>query len=197
MNFYQIQTKFRDEIRPRFGAMRAREFLMKDAYSFHLDEASLDAEYRNMYGTYGRIFSRRCEPSRFLLVLSRHARRTWKDCRWICYDVPERVVVTLLGGGRWGPATTAPSGAGTSEPPPGGLHLRRTSNPDALRRAIMRSHWYIEAEMIEEQKFSLSESESHGGFDNDPATLNSILRRILTTSGAVLKRPFTSWELQY
>src|SRR6478672_11032565 len=58
VNFYQIQTKFRDEIRPRFGVMRAREFLMKDAYSFHADEASLDAEYRNMYDTYGRIFTR-------------------------------------------------------------------------------------------------------------------------------------------
>ena len=58
VNFYQIQTKFRDEIRPRFGVMRAREFLMKDAYSFHLDEASLQAEYRNMYETYARIFTR-------------------------------------------------------------------------------------------------------------------------------------------
>jgi prolyl-tRNA synthetase len=58
VNFYQIQTKFRDEIRPRFGAMRAREFLMKDAYSFHIDDASLAAEYRNMYDTYGRIFTR-------------------------------------------------------------------------------------------------------------------------------------------
>jgi prolyl-tRNA synthetase len=58
VNLYQIQTKFRDEIRPRFGVMRAREFLMKDAYSFHLDEASLQAEYRNMYDTYGRIFER-------------------------------------------------------------------------------------------------------------------------------------------
>ncbi|MDO5610682.1 MAG: proline--tRNA ligase [Pseudomonadota bacterium] len=58
VNFYQIQTKFRDEIRPRFGVMRAREFLMKDAYSFHLDEASLQAEYRNMYDTYSRIFQR-------------------------------------------------------------------------------------------------------------------------------------------
>ncbi|PJJ98778.1 proline--tRNA ligase [Lysobacteraceae bacterium NML75-0749] len=58
VNFYQIQTKFRDEIRPRFGVMRAREFLMKDAYSFHLDEASLQAEYRNMYDTYNRIFTR-------------------------------------------------------------------------------------------------------------------------------------------
>jgi len=58
VNLYQIQVKFRDEIRPRFGVMRSREFLMKDAYSFHLDDASLAAEYRNMYETYGRIFSR-------------------------------------------------------------------------------------------------------------------------------------------
>ena len=57
VNFYQIQTKFRDEIRPRFGVMRAREFLMKDAYSFHVDAASLDAEYRNMYDAYARIFT--------------------------------------------------------------------------------------------------------------------------------------------
>ncbi|MEC9411296.1 MAG: proline--tRNA ligase [Pseudomonadota bacterium] len=58
VNFYQIQTKFRDEIRPRFGLMRAREFLMKDAYSFHLDQASLQKTYDNMYATYSRIFSR-------------------------------------------------------------------------------------------------------------------------------------------
>jgi prolyl-tRNA synthetase len=58
INFYNIQWKFRDEIRPRFGAMRAREFLMKDAYSFHIDDESLAAEYRNMYGAYSRIFTR-------------------------------------------------------------------------------------------------------------------------------------------
>jgi prolyl-tRNA synthetase len=58
VNFYQVQTKFRDEIRPRFGVMRAREFLMKDAYSFHLDEASLDATYQTMYAAYSRIFTR-------------------------------------------------------------------------------------------------------------------------------------------
>ena len=51
VNFYQIQTKFRDEIRPRFGVMRAREFLMKDAYSFHIDQSSLDDEYNNMVDT--------------------------------------------------------------------------------------------------------------------------------------------------
>ena len=58
VNFYQIQTKFRDEVRPRFGVMRAREFIMKDAYSFHADEASLQETYRVMYDTYTRIFTR-------------------------------------------------------------------------------------------------------------------------------------------
>jgi prolyl-tRNA synthetase len=58
VHFYQIQTKFRDEIRPRFGVMRAREFLMKDGYSFHVDHADLEREYRNMYDTYTRIFER-------------------------------------------------------------------------------------------------------------------------------------------
>ena len=58
VNFYQIQSKFRDEIRPRFGVMRAREFLMKDAYSFHVDEASLAQTYRAMYDAYSRIFTR-------------------------------------------------------------------------------------------------------------------------------------------
>lgn len=57
-NFYQIQTKFRDEIRPRFGVMRSREFIMKDAYSFHLDEASLQETYERMYQAYSNIFSR-------------------------------------------------------------------------------------------------------------------------------------------
>ncbi|MGD8525438.1 MAG: proline--tRNA ligase [Thioalkalispiraceae bacterium] len=57
-NFYQIQTKFRDEIRPRFGVMRAREFLMKDAYSFHLDNDSLNDTYNIMHRTYCNIFER-------------------------------------------------------------------------------------------------------------------------------------------
>ncbi len=58
VNYYQIQTKFRDEIRPRFGVMRAREFLMKDAYSFHLNQESLDETYQNMFDAYIRIFRR-------------------------------------------------------------------------------------------------------------------------------------------
>lgn len=58
INIYQIQTKYRDEMRPRFGLMRGREFIMKDAYSFDLDEKGLDVSYQNMYETYCRIFTR-------------------------------------------------------------------------------------------------------------------------------------------
>lgn len=58
INLYQIQTKFRDEIRPRFGVMRGREFIMKDAYSFHIDHASLEKTYKDMYDAYSRIFTR-------------------------------------------------------------------------------------------------------------------------------------------
>ena len=58
INFYQIQTKFRDEIRPRFGVMRSREFIMKDAYSFHIDEESLGETYQIMHHTYCNIFDR-------------------------------------------------------------------------------------------------------------------------------------------
>lgn len=58
INYYQIQSKFRDEIRPRFGVMRSREFLMKDAYSFHMDDACLQDTYDTMYETYNRIFTR-------------------------------------------------------------------------------------------------------------------------------------------
>jgi len=58
LNFYQIQTKFRDEIRPRFGVMRAREFMMKDAYSFHTDFASLEQTYQTMYQAYSNVFNR-------------------------------------------------------------------------------------------------------------------------------------------
>lgn len=58
MNFYQIQNKFRDEFRPRFGVMRSREFVMKDGYSFHVDQDCLNKEYDNMYQAYCRIFDR-------------------------------------------------------------------------------------------------------------------------------------------
>src|SRR5512132_469012 len=58
INMYQIQTKFRDEIRPRFGLMRGREFIMKDAYSFHVDVEDCRREYDNMFQTYKRIFNR-------------------------------------------------------------------------------------------------------------------------------------------
>jgi prolyl-tRNA synthetase len=58
INYYQIQTKFRDEIRPRFGVMRSREFIMKDAYSFDLDQDGLDVSYDRMHAAYSAIFTR-------------------------------------------------------------------------------------------------------------------------------------------
>ena len=58
MSFYQIQTKYRDEVRPRFGLMRGREFIMKDAYSFDLDEEGLDKSYNDMFGAYEKVFTR-------------------------------------------------------------------------------------------------------------------------------------------
>jgi prolyl-tRNA synthetase len=86
VNFYQIQTKFRDEIRPRFGVMRAREFIMKDAYSFHIDEASLAAGYRIMFDAYTRIFTRmdltfRCVQADLARVPG--ARRIGRGCHRI------------------------------------------------------------------------------------------------------------------
>ena len=82
VNFYQIQTKFRDEIRPRFGVMRAREFMMKDAYSFHADEASLAEGYRKMYDAYSAIFTR-LGPA-----LPRRARRQRRDRRQRLAGIP-------------------------------------------------------------------------------------------------------------
>ena len=58
LNLFQIQTKFRDEVRPRFGVMRSREFIMKDAYSFHANKESLDEEFENMKAAYTRVFER-------------------------------------------------------------------------------------------------------------------------------------------
>lgn len=58
LNLYQIQTKFRDEVRPRFGVMRSREFIMKDAYSFHISQESLQETYDRMYQAYSNIFTR-------------------------------------------------------------------------------------------------------------------------------------------
>jgi prolyl-tRNA synthetase len=68
LNIYQIQTKYRDEMRPRFGLMRGREFIMKDAYSFDMDEKGLEVSYQNMYDTYTRIFNRLGLKTRVVLA---------------------------------------------------------------------------------------------------------------------------------
>ncbi len=68
INFYQIQMKFRDEIRPRFGVMRAREFLMKDAYSFHASKTSLQETYDAMYQAYTNIFNWNKQGRPYLII---------------------------------------------------------------------------------------------------------------------------------
>ena len=73
LNFYQVQTKFRDEIRPRFGVMRSREFVMKDAYSFHIDQPSLQETYDQMHATYTAIFTRIGFEFRMSVVIDRSA----------------------------------------------------------------------------------------------------------------------------
>ena len=82
VHFYQIQTKFRDERRPRFGIMRGREFIMKDGYSFHADYEDLEREYRNMHDTYTRIFTR------LGLQVPRGGRRYRRDRRHRLARVP-------------------------------------------------------------------------------------------------------------
>ena len=91
VHFYQIQTKFRDERRPRFGIMRGREFVMKDGYSFHASYEDLQREYRNMYDTYTRIFTR------LGLQVPRGGRRPRRDRRHRLAGIPR---ARRLGRGR-------------------------------------------------------------------------------------------------
>ena len=111
VNFYQIQTKFRDEIRPRFGLMRGREFLMKDAYSFDVDDAAAETSYRKMHDAYTRIFTRcgldfRCVEadsgtiggsfSHEFMVLAKTGEDTIAVCSECSYAAnSEKAVVTL------------------------------------------------------------------------------------------------------
>ncbi len=121
LNLYQIQTKFRDEIRPRFGLMRGREFIMKDAYSFDRDEAGADASYQAMYDAYTRIFTRLGVRFRAVaadtgsiggsfshefMVLAETGEDTLAVCRRCAYAANvEKAEVRL-------PAPTAPQAAG-------------------------------------------------------------------------------------
>ena len=86
LTLYQIHIKFRDEIRPRFGIMRAREFLMKDAYSFDADDAGAAASYEKMYRAYCAVFERCVEKELELHLLIAHNIRVWRTTRLVLID---------------------------------------------------------------------------------------------------------------
>ena len=123
VNFYQIQTKFRDEIRPRFGVMRAREFTMKDAYSFDADFEGLQKSYQAMYDAYTRIFTR------LGLAVPRGRRRLRRDRRHRLARVPgarglgrgrdrllDRLGLRRQRGARRGARAAAPRAARSARP---------------------------------------------------------------------------------
>ncbi len=140
VNLYQIQVKFRDEIRPRFGVMRAREFIMKDAYSFHRDEASLDETYRVMHAAYTRIFGRcglRFAPveadtgamggdvSHEFMVFAESGESEVFHCECGYAATAERVPIAAAAGGA---ASRAADGAGSPDSSPA---LERVATPKA------------------------------------------------------------------
>ena len=128
-NFYQIQTKFRDEIRPRFGIMRAREFLMKDAYSFHVTDESLQETYQDMYATYSRIFDRFGLRYRAVLADSGNIGGSISHEFHVLAESGEDVIVYTDNGEyaaniELAPATAAPARAAASE------HLQTVNTPE-------------------------------------------------------------------
>jgi len=143
VNFYQIQTKFRDEIRPRFGVLRAREFSMKDAYSFDADEAGMLKSYRKMFDAYVRIFTRL--GLTFRPVSPTPARSAaWPRTSSRCWPIPARTrsptptarttPPTSSRPRHWHPPRRAPPDrSDAQEPDAGHLHLR--GRGQALERA--------------------------------------------------------------
>jgi prolyl-tRNA synthetase len=130
VNYYQIQTKFRDEIRPRFGIMRAREFLMKDAYSFHLSEASLQETYDLMYQVYTRIFTRFGLEFRAVLADSGNiGGKTSHEFHVLADSGEDRIVFTRNGDYAANiEMTEAPPPA--EERPPAGSEMTEVATPD-------------------------------------------------------------------
>ena len=128
VNFYQIQTKFRDEIRPRFGVMRAREFLMKDAYSFHLTPESLDETYQVMYQAYAR------------------SSRAWACASAPCRPTPAPSAAMPATSSRCWPSparTPSPGATGPTTPPTWSWPRRvaaGTERPLPARRTGARGH---------------------------------------------------------
>ena len=127
--FYQIQTKFRDEIRPRFGIMRAREFLMKDAYSFHVDQASLEATYQDMYQAYSRIFDRIGLSYRAVLADTGNIGGSKSHEFHVLADSGEDLIAFSTDGVYAANIEMVPASAAAARPSPGAA-LERVATPD-------------------------------------------------------------------
>jgi prolyl-tRNA synthetase len=131
VNFYQIQTKFRDEIRPRFGVMRAREFLMKDAYSFHLDQASLQQTYELMHTAYSRIFARCGLDFRAVAADTGSIGGSGSHEFHVLADSGEDAIAFSTAGGYAANVELAEAVAPTGERPAPGQEMALVDTPDA------------------------------------------------------------------
>ncbi|HZD54456.1 MAG TPA: proline--tRNA ligase, partial [Woeseiaceae bacterium] len=129
INYYQIQTKFRDEIRPRFGVMRAREFIMKDAYSFHIDQSSLEEGYRCMYDAYSAIFTRLGLQFRIVDADSGEIGGTRSQEFHVLADSGEDAIVYSDDGQYASNIETAETVAPEGEPPAPKSELRKVHTP--------------------------------------------------------------------
>ena len=129
-NFYQIQTKFRDEIRPRFGIMRAREFLMKDAYSFHVDQASLEATYQDMYQAYSRIFDRIGLSYRAVLADTGNIGGSTSHEFHVLADSGEDLIAFSADGGYAANIEMVPTASAVTPRPAPGAAQARVATPD-------------------------------------------------------------------
>lgn len=138
--FYQIQTKFRDEIRPRFGIMRAREFLMKDAYSFHLDHASLQETYEVMYDCYSRIFTRLGLDFRPVLADSGSIGGKLSHEFHVLADAGEDVIACSDTGEYAANVELAPTLASTEQRPVPGTAMARVATPGKESIADVAGH---------------------------------------------------------
>ena len=130
VTWYQIQTKFRDEIRPRFGVMRAREFLMKDAYSFHLDQQSLEVTYDNMEDTYTRIFERMGLQFRAVEADSGEIGGSRSQEFHVLADSGEDAIAWCEGDQFAANVEMAPALAPEGNRPPPGEEMQRVPTPD-------------------------------------------------------------------
>jgi prolyl-tRNA synthetase len=140
VNFYQIQTKFRDEIRPRFGVMRAREFLMKDAYSFHLDTDCLDRTYQVMYETYTRIFTRLGLNFRAVRADSGSIGGSFSHEFHVLADAGEDAIAFSTGSDYAANVEMAAAVAPTGARPAPGLPMAPVAAPDG-RAPQVKVHW--------------------------------------------------------